>query len=156
MCVSVSDADSSDGLQLKKEHALRVFTYISTWTQRSALSHSHIHFINASNIQLLIHSLIGLFVHLFTSQLLICPVNSLIHSLRTHSLIDFSFTQMFIPNLLLKQSVICHSFTHCNLSYIHSFIHSFNCLQIHSLTHSLIPLSTRSLSLFIHLFSFAH
>ncbi|KTF99861.1 hypothetical protein cypCar_00023960 [Cyprinus carpio] len=33
----VSDADSTDGLQLKKEHALRVFTYISTWTQRQCL-----------------------------------------------------------------------------------------------------------------------
>uniref|UniRef100_A0A8C9UXP2 Ubiquitin carboxyl-terminal hydrolase 34 n=1 Tax=Scleropages formosus TaxID=113540 RepID=A0A8C9UXP2_SCLFO len=33
----VSDADSTDGLQLKKEHALRVFSYISSWTQRQCL-----------------------------------------------------------------------------------------------------------------------
>ncbi|KPP72240.1 hypothetical protein Z043_108774, partial [Scleropages formosus] len=32
-----SDADSTDGLQLKKEHALRVFSYISSWTQRQCL-----------------------------------------------------------------------------------------------------------------------
>lgn len=33
---SVSDADSSEGgFQLKKEHALRVLGYISSWTQRS-------------------------------------------------------------------------------------------------------------------------
>lgn len=35
---SVSDADSSEGVfQLKKEHALRVLGYISSWTQRSVL-----------------------------------------------------------------------------------------------------------------------
>lgn len=37
-CSSVSDADSSEGVfQLKKEHALRVLGYISSWTQRSVL-----------------------------------------------------------------------------------------------------------------------
>nr|XP_023680681.1 ubiquitin carboxyl-terminal hydrolase 34 isoform X2 [Paramormyrops kingsleyae] len=33
----ISDADSTDGLQLKREHALRVFSYISSWTQRQCL-----------------------------------------------------------------------------------------------------------------------
>uniref|UniRef100_W5NGU5 Ubiquitin carboxyl-terminal hydrolase 34 n=1 Tax=Lepisosteus oculatus TaxID=7918 RepID=W5NGU5_LEPOC len=33
----ISDADSSDGLQLKKEHALRIFNYINSWTQRQCL-----------------------------------------------------------------------------------------------------------------------
>lgn len=34
----ISDADSSDGVfQLKKEHALRVLGYISSWTQRQCL-----------------------------------------------------------------------------------------------------------------------
>lgn len=38
VCVfsSVSDADGSEGgFQLKKEHALRVLGYISSWSQRS-------------------------------------------------------------------------------------------------------------------------
>lgn len=36
--LQVSDADSSEGsFQLKKEHALRVLGYISSWTQRSVL-----------------------------------------------------------------------------------------------------------------------
>ncbi|XP_033860381.3 ubiquitin carboxyl-terminal hydrolase 34 isoform X3 [Acipenser ruthenus] len=33
----ISDADSSDGLQLKKDHALRIFSYINSWTQRQCL-----------------------------------------------------------------------------------------------------------------------
>ncbi|TMS23679.1 Ubiquitin carboxyl-terminal hydrolase 34 [Larimichthys crocea] len=34
----ISDADSSEGgFQLKKEHALRVLGYISSWTQRQCL-----------------------------------------------------------------------------------------------------------------------
>lgn len=39
---SVSDADGSEGtFQLKKEHALRVLGYISSWTQRSVLLPLH-------------------------------------------------------------------------------------------------------------------
>ncbi|XP_028827085.1 ubiquitin carboxyl-terminal hydrolase 34 isoform X3 [Denticeps clupeoides] len=33
----ISDAENTDGLQLKKDHALRVSSYISTWTQRQCL-----------------------------------------------------------------------------------------------------------------------
>ncbi|MGH0139449.1 UNVERIFIED_CONTAM: hypothetical protein FKN15_063912 [Acipenser sinensis] len=35
--LSVSDTDSTDGLQLKKDHALRIFSYINSWTQRQCL-----------------------------------------------------------------------------------------------------------------------
>ncbi|XP_041108947.1 ubiquitin carboxyl-terminal hydrolase 34 isoform X2 [Polyodon spathula] len=33
----ISDTDSTDGLQLKKDHALRIFSYINSWTQRQCL-----------------------------------------------------------------------------------------------------------------------
>lgn len=30
----VSDIEGADGLQLRKEHALKIFAYINSWTQR--------------------------------------------------------------------------------------------------------------------------
>lgn len=34
--ISVSDIEGGDGLQLRKEHTLKIFAYINSWTQRYA------------------------------------------------------------------------------------------------------------------------
>uniref|UniRef100_A0A4W5PMM7 Ubiquitin specific peptidase 34 n=1 Tax=Hucho hucho TaxID=62062 RepID=A0A4W5PMM7_9TELE len=66
LSLPVSDADSTEGLQLKKEHALRVFSYISSWTQRQCLccfkEYKHLEVFNQ-----LVYALINLVIAQVTS-----------------------------------------------------------------------------------------
>lgn len=87
---------------------------------------------------------------MFICSFLNCSFVQLIHS-RIPSLTSHSLGCLFLSYYSNNQS----SFIRSLQSVVHSFIHSFNCLQIHSPTHSLTPLSAHSLYLFIHLFLFA-